>query len=125
MQIVPDEAGEDVGVTSKMSLQNPTVNSYAGTRHLRRLLRKYDGQVVLAVAAYNAGEGRISRWIKRYGDPRYGGSGWVHSIPFQETRIYVQVVIGTVSVLNDCTMIVRRCLRQAIDTSLFLRRMLS
>ena len=49
----------------------------------------------MALAAYNAGAGRVAQWIPAYGDPRTGAVDpvdWVERIPFDETRDYVQRV---------------------------------
>jgi soluble lytic murein transglycosylase len=50
---------------------------------------------VLALAAYNAGAGRVQQWIAAYGDPRdahVDSIDWVERIPFDETRDYVERV---------------------------------
>ena len=70
-------------------------------RHLRVLLDKYDGAERLALAAYNAGPGRVNQWVKQYGDPRHPDVDpvdWVEIIPFSETRNYVQRILETVQV---------------------------
>ena len=49
----------------------------------------------MALAAYNAGAGRVAQWIAAYGDPRTAGVDpvdWVERIPFDETRDYVERV---------------------------------
>ena len=59
------------------------------------------GHIFLAAAAYNAGPHRSKSWIKAYGDPRTGqidAIDWVESIPFSETRNYVQRVMENMQV---------------------------
>lgn len=83
MQVMPD-TGERWGVTgdAKRSvadkLAQPAINLRVGTRHLREMLARYAGDVVLALAAYNAGEGAVDR---------HGGVP-----PYPETREYVKLV---------------------------------
>jgi len=60
------------------------------------MLDEFNGSVPLAVAAYNAGPQRVGEWIRRFGDPRLKQIGvvdWVETIPFAETRNYVQRVL--------------------------------
>lgn len=75
---------------------DPTYNIQLGSALLERLLKKYDGSIVLAVAAYNAGPSRVDRWIRTHGDPRSRGVDvldWIVRIPYGETRDYVQKVL--------------------------------
>ncbi len=60
MQVMPATA-TDYGVTAAADLFDPAINLATGMRHLRRLLEKYDGDVGLAVMAYNAGENALER----------------------------------------------------------------
>ena len=72
-----------------------------GAHHLHDLLDMFDGSYILAAAAYNAGPHRSKTWIKAYGDPRTGEIDpidWVESIPFSETRNYVQRVMENMQV---------------------------
>jgi len=71
-------------------LGTPQINIQYGTYYLRYLLDRYDGNVVLAVAAYNAGETNVSRWIDDSG--RRGKAFRIRNIPFPETRAYVERV---------------------------------
>lgn len=74
MQLIPGTA-QRYGVTDVF---NPKQNVDAGVRHLRTLLDRYSGNLDMALAAYNAGEGAVDR---HRGIP-----------PFRETRNYVQKV---------------------------------
>ncbi|WP_084168687.1 lytic transglycosylase domain-containing protein [Hellea balneolensis] len=72
-----------------------------GALHIHDLLDMFDGSYILAAAAYNAGPHRSKTWIKTYGDPRTGDIDpidWVESIPFSETRNYVQRVMENMQV---------------------------
>ena len=62
----------------------------------QQMIERFDGAYALALAAYNAGPHRVDRWLKSYGDPRSGDiplTYWIESIPFSETRNYVQRVL--------------------------------
>ena len=96
MQITPDTArfiARDSGGTAftEADLATPQVNISYGAYYLRYLLRRYDGEVSLAVAAYNAGETNVSRWVQAAG----GSDGFSaeDDIPFPETRKYVAGVL--------------------------------
>jgi soluble lytic murein transglycosylase len=72
-------------------LATPQVNIAYGSYYLRYLLRRYDGNTVLALAAYNGGEGNVDRWIARSGGSER--SFTADQIPFTETREYVDRVL--------------------------------
>jgi soluble lytic murein transglycosylase len=72
-------------------LANPQVNIAYGAWYLRYLMRRYDGNEELAVAAYNAGERNVDRWVRKAGGPGAFDSG--EDIPFPETREYVDGVM--------------------------------
>jgi len=97
MQILPstaDDIARKSGGTAfvERDLANPQVNIAYGSYYLRYLLRRYGGNEVLAIAAYNAGEGRVDQWIF---EARHRGEEFDHArhIPFPETRHYVQQVL--------------------------------
>jgi soluble lytic murein transglycosylase-like protein len=71
-------------------LDNPKVNVQLGTFHLRMLVNLFGGNVYLAVASYNAGQGNVMKW--RRAAPSKPTDELLESIPFQETRNYVKRV---------------------------------
>ncbi len=74
-------------------LATPQVNISYGAWYLRYLLDKYDNDTLTALAAYNAGEGRVNQWLSESG--KSGGSITdPDEIPFIETRAYVKSVIN-------------------------------
>ena len=83
---------------------DPGYNVLLGSTYLAGLLKRYDGHVPMAVAAYNAGPHRVSRWIRENGDPRKGDVDvidWIELIPFNETRNYVQRVVENLKVYRQ------------------------
>jgi len=96
MQIMP-ETGEWIAEETGMvgfkpeMLNDVSTNLRMGTWYLAYLLREYDGNTVLALAAYNAGRGHVDEWMKEYGWGKNFSE--IDSIPFSETRDYVKVVM--------------------------------
>ncbi len=72
-------------------LLNPSVNVQLGTRYLSDMLRMFEGDVVAALAAYNAGPGRVKRWRREMS--RLDMDEFVESIPLSEPRDYVKRVL--------------------------------
>ncbi|MCA3555204.1 lytic transglycosylase domain-containing protein [Aestuariivirga sp.] len=108
MQIMPGTAkliASQHGIAYKPSqLMNPVVNVTLGAAHLGDLVADHDGSYVLTLVSYNAGPRRSREWIKEYGDFRAGQADpidWVESIPFQETRQYVQKVMQNLHVYRS------------------------
>ncbi len=98
-----EQAGKlGVGYDSARLLSDPNYNVMLGSTYFRRLLDRWDGNVPLAVASYNAGSGNVSKWIRAYGDPRgqVDVVKWIEAIPFTETKGYVERVIEN-SVVYD------------------------
>ena len=83
------------GFTSQQLLA-PDFNLQLGTRYFRELVDHFNGHVEYALAAYNAGTDRVEAWLAngKYRDPQE----FVESIPFTETREYVQAVLRNATV---------------------------
>ena len=71
-------------------LFDPQINSTLGAEHLHLLLDKVDGQLPIALAAYNAGIAAASRWLPA---GSIAPDVWVENIPYNETRNYVQRIL--------------------------------
>ncbi|QDZ09925.1 lytic transglycosylase domain-containing protein [Devosia ginsengisoli] len=123
MQLMPGTAQDvarKVGVDYSASrlVSDAAYNALLGSTYLGAQLDRYDGSLVLAAAAYNAGPGNANKWIKAYGDPRADNVDpviWVELIPFQETRTYVKRVLGNYLVyrqrLGDSPVTLQQALR--------------
>lgn len=109
MQLMPGTAAQvakQAGLTYSQSrlTTDPAYNTLLGSTYLGTQLDKYDGSLVLAAAAYNAGPGNANKWLAAFGDPRSSAVDaviWVELIPFQETRKYVQRVLGNYLVYRE------------------------
>jgi soluble lytic murein transglycosylase len=80
-----------LGKPTRTSLTDASLNIRLGSRYLGDLVRRFDGSVALALAAYNAGAGAVNRWM----ETRRGLEldEFVEEIPVEETRGYVKRVL--------------------------------
>lgn len=82
---------------------DPKFNIALGSRYLEDMVDNYGGSYILGVAAYNAGPGNVSKWLKEMGDPRLMDDpdmivDWIEMMPFKETRNYVQRVLEALQI---------------------------
>jgi len=119
MQLMPATAAlvaqqlGDHAVTQVSLLTDPARNMQLGEAYMQQLLGQFGGCLPLAVAAYNAGPGRVTQWLADYGDPRtpqIDMVDWIELIPFNETRNYVERVLENV--------VIYRARRHEDDTTL-------
>jgi soluble lytic murein transglycosylase len=97
MQILPETAYYIAHLSggsefTASDLATPSINVAYGSYYLRYLLDHYDGNEMLAVAAYNGGLANVDRWAARA--RAQGGRLTVAAIPFPETRAYVERVLS-------------------------------
>lgn len=109
MQLMPATAqatASDLGIahSTAMLTSDPAHNIRLGSAHMVELLDRFGGSYVVAAAAYNAGASRAIDWMARWGDPRGGAMDvyevvdWIESLPFPETRNYIQRVLENTQV---------------------------
>jgi soluble lytic murein transglycosylase len=104
MQLLP-RTGKLVAHQVKLNRYNPsqlytpTVNLQLGTRYFRGMVDQFGGSFEYALAAYNAGSERVVEWL---GQGKYRDAPeFVESIPFTETREYVQAILRNASVYRQ------------------------
>jgi soluble lytic murein transglycosylase len=96
MQVMPATAqtvARKLGVAhvTRDDLFDQEINIRVGVRYLEQLLQQYGGNVIYAVAAYNAGPPAVAGWIMEHGEKE--PDEFVELIPYQETRQYVKRVL--------------------------------
>ncbi len=69
-----------------------------GTHYLKSVMNRFDNNVALAAAAYNAGPRNVRRWLPR--GEQMSADLWVETVPFRETRNYVQAVLAYATVFD-------------------------
>lgn len=97
MQLMEETAVERSNIIADESVEvydlyDPETNIRLGTSYLKYLIDLYDGNIVLAVTAYNAGLGNVEQWIKD-GIIKKDGSD-IENIPYQETSNYVRKILN-------------------------------
>lgn len=98
MQLMPGTARETaLGAGLRVNtddLYQPDINITLGSRYLAGLLEEFNGNRALAAAAYNAGPNRVRQWLRRSAGSPVPLDIWIETIPFLETRGYVQNVLA-------------------------------
>lgn len=97
MQIMPQtgrQIARELRLTqpSRRQLLHPKTNIRFGSYYLRKVLHEFDDNPALATAAYNAGPHRIRKWSPKNGV--MDADIWVETIPYDETRDYVRLVMA-------------------------------
>lgn len=96
MQLIPVTARETADMVGIYAfnlnmLFEPQINVELGSYYLRRVMDRYQGELPLALASYNAGPGRVAEWLREY---RYSKiDEFIEEIPFNETRKYVKRIL--------------------------------
>jgi len=104
MQIMPYTADQLTRLlgepkVSEADLLNPGTNIRLGTRYLSRLQKKFQEQVPLVAAGYNAGPHRVFSWLNTFGT--LDMDEFIEHVPFVETRNYMKKVVRNYAIYNE------------------------
>ncbi|MBI4228649.1 MAG: lytic transglycosylase domain-containing protein, partial [Deltaproteobacteria bacterium] len=96
MQLMPATArltAREVGISGFNTdmLNVPRVNIELGIYYLKKVLSLFNGDIILALASYNAGPQRAEDWIVRF--PNLEKDEFVEEVPFRETRNYIRRIL--------------------------------
>ena len=80
------------------NLLEPIINIKLGSRYLKMMLDQHNNNAVLATAAYNAGPGRIKKWLPTFD---MAADLWIETIPYKETREYVKNVLTYTAIYQE------------------------
>ena len=108
MQLMPGTARDTarnlkINYSRGRLTSDPAYNIRLGRRYLGEMLNKFSASYILAIASYNAGPNNVKKWLRQNGEPREAGIDpidWIELIPFNETRNYVQRVLGNLQVFR-------------------------
>ncbi len=103
MQLMPATGREvareiQLPYSGLVTLTNPASNIRLGTTYLGQMAERYNGNQVLATAAYNAGPHRVDRWLPENGE--LDARVWIENIPYNETRKYVKRVLSAQAIFH-------------------------
>jgi soluble lytic murein transglycosylase len=96
MQIMPTTARRIKRGVRDTHLVDPSLNIELGTKYFKGLVKRYDGNLVYVLSAYNAGESRVEKWRDLYFDSEGTIIKNIESIPFLETRNYVKLIFRNI-----------------------------
>lgn len=104
MQLMENTALEiaeqiEIETIEEQDLYNPQINIQIGTYYFSILLKQYHQNMGLALAAYNAGMGRVGEWIQN-GVIKEDGSD-LENIPYQETNMYVRKILNDYQIYKE------------------------
>lgn len=91
MDSTASELAEKLDIDENYDIFNADTNIQLGSNYMFTLMKYYNNNLYLSLAAYNAGIGNVNKWIEN-GTIKKDGSD-IENIPFKETRNYVRKVI--------------------------------
>jgi len=114
MQLMPATAQEiatqeHLPWSDQTLLFEPALNIQLGSAYLAKLLKRFDGHYLPAIASYNAGPNRVRQWWAN--DRALPGDIWMETMPYKETRNYVAMVVSNALIYQ------RRLPNEGVPTS--------
>ena len=91
-QLMPFTATDTEPGVARAEILDPETNLRIGAKYLRKMLVRFNGNIALSLAAYNAGPAAVDRWV-RDGRSSRGLLEFIEQIPYKETREYVAGII--------------------------------
>jgi soluble lytic murein transglycosylase len=88
----------NIPLPSTRLLYEPDKNITIGSAYLKQVMEEYDGNIVLASAAYNAGPHRVKRWLPE--EEEQPAAQWITMVPFNETRNYIQRILAYIAIYD-------------------------
>ena len=99
MTATAQEIADKYGINlTEENITDPKINIEIGTIYISQLLEKYNNKQV-ALAAYNAGQGNVNKWITQETIKSDGSD--IENIPFPETNMYVRKVMRDYNIYKD------------------------
>ena len=103
LQLLPSTAqllanSEEYGKVTARNLKKPLTNVRFGVKYLSNLLKRFDNSIALAAGGYNAGPGRISKWLAQKPDMEL--DEFIEDIPIFQTRNYVKKVMRNYAIYH-------------------------
>jgi soluble lytic murein transglycosylase len=80
-------------------LTHPDLNINLGMKHIKYLISRFDGNLIMAIAAYNSGASPVDRWLRNFPDLRE--DEFIENIPYPETREYVKKVLTSMVIYKS------------------------
>jgi len=91
MDYTGEKIKRDLNLDSNSNFFDPELNIQIGTYYLATLIKEFDNNIFLALAAYNGGPGNVRKWLTRFDGLE--NDEFVESIPFKETHGYIKRVL--------------------------------
>jgi soluble lytic murein transglycosylase len=103
MQLMPKTGMETaakyhIPLSGTGQLYEPETNILIGSAYLGDVMKQYNGNIVLASAAYNAGPHNVQRWLPQ--EDKQSSDNWIATITYKETRTYVQRILAYMAIYD-------------------------
>ena len=103
MQLMPKTGMETarkyhIPLSGTGQLYEPETNILIGSAYLGEVMKQYNGNIVLASAAYNAGPHNVQRWLPQ--EDKQSSDNWIATVTYKETRTYIQRILAYMAIYD-------------------------